>query len=61
MQCLSDSSMAWIFPGVNSKDGVLFAMLFTLRLLQHQGKVDSSLDNLYPIVLEMLFHLWWRM
>ena len=31
MQYLSDSAIAWIFPQVNSKDGVFFAMLFTLR------------------------------
>jgi len=26
-----DSDIFWIFPQVNSKDGVYFAMLFTLR------------------------------
>jgi len=31
MQYGSDSAITWIFPQVNSKDGVFFAMLFTLR------------------------------
>ena len=31
MQYRSDSAIAWIFLQVNSKDGVFFAMLFTLR------------------------------
>ena len=31
MQYRRDSAIAWIFPQVNSKDGVFFAMLFTLR------------------------------
>ena len=26
-----DSVISWIFPQVNSKDGIYFAMLFTLR------------------------------
>ena len=26
-----DSAISWIFPQVNSKDGIYFAMLFTLR------------------------------
>ena len=30
MQYRRDIAIAWIFPQVNSKDGVFFAMLFTL-------------------------------
>ena len=38
IQYRSDNAMPWAFSQVNSKDGVYFAMLFTLRLLQRWGK-----------------------
>lgn len=36
----SESTSFWISPLVNSKEGVYFAMLFTLRLLQRWGNKD---------------------
>jgi hypothetical protein len=60
MQYGSDSAITWIFPQVNSKDGVFFAMLFTLResrrtsdpALLQKSKTEQT--NSWPVILSKL-------